>query len=542
MKIALIGLNSKFSDSNLALYYLREALPPRTDLEVDLLELTVNAPFLATVAAIAGSKADVLAFSAYIWNKETLQKLLPLLRRILPETVIVLGGPEATFSPAAFPWADLILRGAAEALWPRLVRELLAGKSIEELGYLTEETGFVTDWPFPYREEDRERLQNRLIYYETSRGCPFHCSFCLSAAEKRMAFLPVERVKSDIDRLLCLEGRTIKFVDRTFNQPPERAGEILRYLLTQARPGITFHFELKGDLLTDELIGLLQAAPDGYFQVEIGIQSLNEQTLAAVGRRHDWQRLRQAVVRLLKKDNLHVHLDLIAGLPHETLSSFQSGFDAVWQLGCHRLQLGFLKVLPGTPLADTAQGYISLPFPPYEVLASPDLPFSDMEKIRQVEAVLEREYNSGRHPLALHWAAAHFPDGAFALFYRLSQRKKQPLADALQLFVPMEEGFWPALLRYEAFMQGKKHPVTVAEEKAAVAFLHEEGTPARYFPHLIGERPQDIYKKIRLLQLDFDFTVKDGRLLQYRKKPSRYLFDYSRTIGVRRHPWVGLLI
>ncbi len=542
MKVVLIGLNSKFSDSNLALYYLRETLVEIADIEVELLELTVNIPLIENLTAILRQEGDVLAFSAYIWNREMLQKLLPLIRKLKQECIIVLGGPEATHSPEGFPEADAILRGAGEVLWPKLIRGLAEGAQVADMGWLKENAlSFSKDWPFPYRTEDKERLKNRLVYYETGRGCPFSCSFCLSAAEKRTAFRTSMQVKEDIDRLLTMDCKTIKFVDRTFNYPPQRCNEILSYLLEKARPGVTFHFEIKGDLLNDETIALMQSAPTGYFQVEIGLQSVNPTTLHAVGRNNDWEKINRNVPRLLEKNNLHLHLDLIAGLPHEDLASFKKSFACAWALKPHHLQLGFLKLLPGTPLAANADdhGYITLSHPPYEVLANRYLPYEDMEKIRKAEAVLDREYNSGRHPLSLACATEMFQGHAFDFFLALS--KEASLLEGLARLAPQEPGFWDALLRYEDFLLHKQNATSEQEKSAALAFLREEANIQGYLPHLGKERPQAIFKKIRLIHSPFRFQVKNGILKACKQEDCTYVFDYSQIRGVLGHPTAHLI-
>ncbi len=448
MRVLLIGLNSKYADSNLALYYLRESLPQIPDLKAKILEMTVNAPLKENISKIMAAKGDVLAFSAYIWNKERLMQLLPLLRQLEENAVIVLGGPEATYTPEAFPQADIIIRGAGEDIWPQLIEDLNNGKMARRIQPpVGEDIAFAKQWPFPYQEADAESLKNRLIYYETSRGCPFHCSFCLSAAEKRFASLPIEQVKEELDRLLSMDLQTVKFVDRTFNYPPKRTAEILRYLIGKARKGITFHLELKGDLLNDEIMELLTTAPPGYFQAEIGLQSFHEATLKAVGRVHQEENLAQNITRLIASDRLHIHLDLIAGLPYETLPIFKKSFDKAFSYHPHHLQLGFLKLLPGAPLAATAEehGYIALPYPPYEVLANYYLPYQEMEIIRQVEDYLDQDYNKGRYRLALIWGADQYPGSAFDFFLALANSGNQPLEKALEEILPQEEGFWASL-------------------------------------------------------------------------------------------------
>ncbi len=471
-----------------------------------------------------------------------MQKLLPPLRKLCPKATIILGGPEATYAPACFPDADLILPGAGEVFWLPALKALAAGRPPRQIE-IPAQPAFAATWPFPYDEADKERLRHRLLYYESSRGCPFRCGFCLSSADRRLAFLPLERVFEDLERLIALAPSVVKFVDRTFNQPPKRAAQILRFLLTKAAPGLTFHFEMKGELLNDEMIGLLRSAPPHFFQLEVGLQSTDRAALAAIGREWDREKLIQNLRRVLDGDNVHLHLDLIAGLPREGLKQFKESFETAWSIRPHHLQLGFLKLLPGTALAENAAayGYLSLQNPPYEVLANDALSFTDMNRIHGIEQLLEREYNRGCRHLSLPYGAKIYAGGSFAFFLALAAEKETGFAAALQKVAPQKPGFWAALCRLEDFLKRRQNPVTAAEEAAALSFLRDENNICRFLPRRHRERPQDIYKTIRLLDSDFTFSIQHGELTEGQDRPCRLLLDYSQREGIRAWPKISIL-
>lgn len=425
MRVTLFTSNSKYIHSSLALRYLQAALQDY-DLEVNRLESQVNDDPRAILAELASQPPDVLAVSCYIWNVRPLLSLIRDLKQVLPGLKVILGGPEVGARPlqllAEEPAVDYVIAGEGEASLP----QLLAALRRPEIGPIPGVYGRdplaancparplpVEDIPLAYA--DREQLADlahKLVYVETSRGCPFRCSYCLSAGDP-LRFFPLDRVLRELGTLLAAEVPLIKFVDRTFNADTSRTLTIMRFLLQHNRSS-RFHFEICADLLTEDLLSFLERVPTGLFQFEIGVQSTDRETLERIGRRTQWDKLAANVRRLRQADNIHLHLDLIAGLPGQTLEQLGRSFDQVIGLAPHQLQLGFLKALPGTPLvADLADGqYIVSASPPYEVLQSRWLSFSELNRLHRLEQLLESYYNSGllQESLRYLWSPdAHSP-------------------------------------------------------------------------------------------------------------------------------------
>lgn len=527
MKIGLIGVNSQFVHSNLALYYLRENLPQGMTGEIR--EFNNNEPILNIFYEIVAGNYDIIAFSVYLWNRETVLKLLSLVKEALPETVLILGGPEPTYATEAFSPYGIVIPGALEPLWQELLTAIERGEDPERSMGILAEPSFAQDWKFPYHEEDIPALKHRLVYYETSRGCPYRCAFCLSSAEKRRAYLPVERVKKELDFFLHHEFSVVKLVDRTFNAPKERAKEILRYLLDHYRPGITFHFELKGELLDRETVDLLTAAPKDYFQVEIGVQSLNDETLAESCRLAQWEQTKDYYQELIAADSLHTHFDLIAALPHEDLASFAQGFNEVMSLYPDYLQLGFLKLLPGTKLAEERErfGYIAETFPPYEVVRSKDISMAELHRLKKIDHFMDTVYHKGNLRQTLRFALKINGNDSFALFSALAE--STDYETTLQTLLPQEGPVWHSLLRLDGFLLNHGEPVTAAEEGELNRFLQDKTAIATVLPHYRDMAPREIYKRVRFLQFPVAFFF-DGKGHMEKVTPghSRLLLDYHR--------------
>jgi radical SAM superfamily enzyme YgiQ (UPF0313 family) len=417
MKIVLFTLNSKFIHSSLALRYLQTALEEH-GLSASRLELQINDDPRGMLAALAAEQPGLLACSCYIWNIEQTLALVRDLKQVMPDLVVVLGGPEAGTRPLQLlereHEVDFVISGEGELALPQLLLSLdrqgdpvpgLFGRQHPASNYPAEPMA-VDHIPLAYRPEGLGDLQHKLVYVETSRGCPFRCSYCLPAGE-RLRFFPLQRVFRELAVLLQTKAPLIKFVDRTFNAKPDRALEIMRWLLAH-RQQSSFHFEVCADLLTEELLDFLAEVPPGIFQFEIGVQSTNRDVLQAIGRSMNWDKLAGNVQRLREFGNINLHLDLIAGLPKQSWTTLQASFDQVMSLWPDQLQLGFLKVLPGTPMAEqaAAQGMAISSRPPYEVLRSTWLSFEELNRLHVVEQLLESYYNSGllRETLLYRWA------------------------------------------------------------------------------------------------------------------------------------------
>ncbi|HHU51083.1 MAG TPA: B12-binding domain-containing radical SAM protein [Firmicutes bacterium] len=409
--ILLTTLNSKYIQTSLALYTLK-AYCRREFPDLSVLEFNINQDLDWILAQIYQTKPAVVGLSTNIWNITLQLELVNRLKKLRPETVIILGGPEVSTDPQEImeeePGIDYIVRGEGEETLLELLRYLAHGvgkvSQIAGLAYregsriqITPSRAPLPDLaviPFPY--EDLSLFKNKLVYYESSRGCVFNCAYCLSGWEEgRVRSLPVDRVKADLARFVQAGIKTVKFVDRTFNFHWERALEILRYIKEEG--GDTeFHLELVGELLGEEEIQVLNSAPSGRFRVEIGVQSTCLPTLREIGRFHNLEKLKKNVSKLTAAGRITTHLDLIAGLPYEDLAGLAQSFNFTFRLHSDELQLGFLKLLKGSPLRTRASeyGYEFTKAPPYEILTNKWLSFEDLIQVKVIEDLVERFYNS----------------------------------------------------------------------------------------------------------------------------------------------------
>lgn len=430
MKVVLFTLNGSWAHSSLSLRCLRAPLE-REGHEVVLLEYTLRDRDLSVLRMLYEEHADIYGFSCYIWNLDPLLRLAENLHALLPGTRIVFGGPEVSFATERFDRVkaiDHIVCGEGEGSFPALLRRIGAGEECPRVIH-AEAADVMRDEGILYRDGEQT---GSLLYYESSRGCPFSCTYCLSSATKGVRMKAVEQVMRDLEAFekLDLPHRVIKFVDRTFNADVSRANRIWRGLLEGNFSG-QYHFEICASLLNEESFGLLSRFQDGKIRLEIGLQSTNRETLAAVSRHLDPEKVLSAVRRVYRMGNIHVHLDLIAGLPYEDYASFAASFDAAYGC-CHVLQLGFLKLLHGTALRERSEeyGYVSTVEPPYTVLCSRWLSFDEMQRLHRIAELLERYMESGRFTHALWYLNARMPS-PFAFWEGLSafleSRDRRPL-------------------------------------------------------------------------------------------------------------------
>ena len=475
MRFLLVAINAKYIHSNPAVYSLRayaerfgpalSAVPAASrgaaqagQAEIEIAEYTINQPFWEILAGLYGKKPDAVGFSCYIWNREPVFALVREFGKLLPHVPVWLGGPEVSYDPeetlCALPSAAGVMIGEGEETFRELI-ELYASVRPS----LSEETGsLLTDglWPDPkeirgiafrthpgggvrrtperpllpldripfFYEEDREpdAFRNRIIYYESSRGCPYRCSYCLSSIDKTVRFRDAARVKKELQFFLDKRVPQVKFVDRTFNCSHSHAMEIWRYLREHDNGVTNFHFEIAADILTEEELELLSGLRPGLLQLEIGVQTTNPDTLRAIRRPADWTRLVENVRRLRQGRNIHIHLDLIAGLPEEDMESFRRSFDDVYACRPDQLQLGFLKVLKGSHMKEMAAGYGIgyTDFPPYEVLFTRWLSYSDVLTLKRVEEMVELYYNSAQFTHTLPVLEKRFVS-PFSMFQRLAE-------------------------------------------------------------------------------------------------------------------------
>jgi hypothetical protein len=363
----LVSLNCRYTHSCMALFYVRCALERHLPgSAVRISQYTINDPYFDTLLRLSTSPCDALFFSAYIWNGMYIERLVRDLTAIRPDLPLILGGPQAVI-PKDLPEQCTVVEGEIEGVDERFYQDLKNG--CLQVRYRAVSAG---PFPFPYREEDfAVELRTRQVYYESSRGCPFRCSYCLSSADHDVRYKDVRTVEQELERILVHEPKIIRFVDRTFNDRPERALHIWRFLA--GRPGNTrFHFEVAPDRFTDEMLAFLETVPQNRFQFEAGIQSINPETLDAVSRRMNVEQAEANIRRLAAMDNIHLHVDLILGLPFDSEISYRRSLNRVFALQPHYIQMGLLKILPGTPISrETARhGMIHCRQPPYEILAN----------------------------------------------------------------------------------------------------------------------------------------------------------------------------
>lgn len=429
LKTVICTLNSKYIHSSLAPWCLYTACKKVLSNECDLkvIEGTINEKEADIYERIMAQKPDFVAFSSYIWN---ITKTLSLAEKLKNQGIIVaLGGPEVSYRQKdileKYDFIDFVLSGEGEEIFPRLVKAVsdgvlpeIKGVSLRKDGGIIVSEGEFTDFErtvSPYCSEYFASLGNRIAYIESSRGCPFSCAFCLSGRCGKVRFLPLERVKKEMVLLSDMGAKTIKFVDRTFNCNPKRAAEILRFIGDEygkkIKKDVCFHFEIAADILTEELFEVIASLPVGAVQFEVGIQSFNKETLIKINRKTNVDIVESNVKRLLSFGNCHIHIDLIAGLPLEDYDSFVSGFNRAYNIGANMLQLGFLKILYGSPMAEDKENYPCLygSVPPYEVIKTPSISDDELDKLRLCENELERLYNSGRFSRTLRYVTRFMP-------------------------------------------------------------------------------------------------------------------------------------
>ncbi|MDP3386339.1 MAG: DUF4080 domain-containing protein [Eubacteriales bacterium] len=410
MNTLLVAINSKFSHSNLAVRYLSDYLRSNTQINVSFLELTINQDTDHMLAKILENKPDVIGFSCYIWNIELVLQMAETIKIDNSKARIILGGPEVSFESKqtmeSYPFIDYIIRGEGESPLNNLMIALNRQESVGNIPGLThrfnnsvvindDQKSYVdlNDLSYPYLEN--EDFSNQYIYYETTRGCPFNCSFCLSSSEQGVRKLSLERIREDLLKLVRTKANAIKLVDRTFNYDKYRAMEIMSYIVEVNKNNVKFHMELTAEILDDEFIGFINQLPVDMFQFEIGVQSTNPKTLAAVNRRSDYQKLAAITSRIIDGKNAHVHLDLIAGLPYESYEIFKRSFNEIYNLRAEKLQLGFLKVLKGTCIRADADlyGIRYLDKAPYEVVKTNDINLSELLFLKKIEKLVTLYYD-----------------------------------------------------------------------------------------------------------------------------------------------------
>lgn len=564
MKILLTAVNAKYIHSNPALYSLKAYAHSRgVGAGTEIAEFTINQPVDEIAAAIYEKNPDVLAFSCYIWNVEIIEKLILMLAHVLDCCPVWLGGPEVSYESVRFlkehPSVKGILYGEGEAAFAELAAYYESGAgSLEKIRGLVFRDGKrivqtppgerpdLDDLPFLY--SDLSGFEHRILYYESSRGCPFSCSYCLSSIDKSARFRGTEKVKEELQFFLDRNAAQVKFVDRTFNCRHSHALAVWRYLKEHDNGITNFHFEIAADLLTEEELALLNTLRPGQVQMEIGVQSTNRRTLCEIRRVSDFERLKETVRRLQEGGNIHLHLDLIAGLPYETYGRFIRSFNEVYELRPQQLQLGFLKVLKGSEMYREAEKYglRYRPFPPYEVLCTRWISYAKLLRLKAVEEMVEIYYNSGQFAHTIRYLEREFAH-PYEMFEKLAQfcrtkgnagQKQSRLArlEQLRAFIGSrtQDPVYDDLLLFDLYLRenAKSRPVWArdpAKDKDAVLeFFRREETEHRFLKDCAGRSAKQLMYMAHLER--FDYCVPDGT-----KRQERWLlFDYR-----QRNPLTG---
>lgn len=535
MKKLLVGINAKFIHSCLAVRSLGQFAKEQYGIACEINEYTINQSEDLILSEIYNQRPELIGFSCYIWNIELVKRLTEDLKKVLPQTLIVLGGPEVSFDGEQIlreTAADFVLYGEGEEPFSQLcialenrapfgcVPSLIYKENGKIVKNAPAEPLDLGKLPFVYR--NLQGYENRILYYEAQRGCPFHCQYCLSSVDSGVRFQPIAKVKRELSFFLERRVRQVKFVDRTFNANRNFAMEIWRYLFEHDNGVTNFHFEIAADLLTDEMTDFLNKVRPGLFQFEIGVQSTNLTTLKAIDRKGEFSRICQVVEKLQLGKNIHLHLDLIAGLPYENFESFGHSFNDVYQLHPDQFQLGFLKLLKGSGLREQQRelGIVCRDIAPYETLFTRDLPFADMLRLKGIEELVEIYYNSNRFQKSLGYlvslAATPFDFfERFCCFYQQREYHLRPHSKVGQYDILYEFGMelpgvdgdrlrW--LMKFDLYSheKAKKLPAWLREDltssrrEEAYAFYRRELDTGTLLAEYRGLDPKQVYKMAHL--------------------------------------------
>lgn len=513
MKIVLAAINAKYIHSNLAVYCLKayaqkymeeQKITSRPDIEIA--EYTINQQIDDILRDLYKKQPDLLCFSCYIWNLSYVEELIEETAKIMPDAEIWLGGPEVSYDSVKalerFPQVAGVMKGEGEETFSELVihyakrrNKQVTASDLENMKGITYRCADDTIRENPWREimnlskvpfvyDDMEKFRNKIIYYESSRGCPFSCSYCLSSVDKSLRFRDLELVKQELAFFITHQIPQVKFVDRTFNCNHEHAMTIWKFIHEHDNGITNFHFEVSADLLNEEELQLIEQMRPGLIQLEIGVQSTNEETIRAIRRTMRFEEVAQTVKRINRSGNVHQHLDLIAGLPHENYESFAASFNDVYALRPEQLQLGFLKVLKGSFMEEKKNDYELLykSKPPYEVLSTKWLPYKDVLRLKKVEEMTEVYYNSRQFTYTMEHLVTEF-ESAFACYEALGnyyeeqglfERSHSRVSryDILLDFIRSrgyEEGFYKELLTFDFYLRenAKNRPDFAGEEQVS---------------------------------------------------------------------------
>ena len=428
----MVGINSQYIHTNLAIRYLKNYVEKFSDIQIEIYESNINSQIQTIITDLFNTQADHIIFSTYIWNKEYVFTLVKELKKILPNVRITLGGPEVSYNAEESlrenSCIDFVLVGEGErVLLNFLTKSVAEVRGVAfldggEFRYLGDEFPIenLDEIPFPYTETElKENI--KILYYESTRGCPFSCSYCLSSIDKGVRYWSLERVKKDLSKFIDSGVELVKFVDRTFNLKKDRYLGVWSHLLENYKENITFHFEINANIFDDEVIEFLKKVPEGYFQFEIGVQSINKDTMNSINRRNLLERLEKNIKAISK--NIHLHVDLIAGLPHDTYETFKDSFNYVYDLDAEMIQLGFLKILNGTKISKeiTDYNYKYMEFPPYEILSNNFISYGELVKLKNIEKMLDYYYNSEKFRYSVGYIVKNNYSSPFEFFEEIAE-------------------------------------------------------------------------------------------------------------------------
>ena len=582
MKFLLVAVNAKYIHSNPAVYSLKRFAGEYTD-AVEIAEYTINNRMEDILEDIYRRKPDAIGFSCYIWNIGMVEKLMGELHKLLPRLPVFLGGPEVTYDAdkllRKYPYLTGIFIGEGEATFAQVVKYYVKKnpESLEDIPGLMLRSGMtperkplnLTDVPFLY--DDMAPFTNRIIYYETQRGCPFRCSYCLSSIDKTVRFRDIEVVKKELAFFLEKKVKQVKFVDRTFNCNHDHAMAVWQYLYEHDNGVTNFHFEIAGDILREDEIALVAKMRPGLVQFEIGVQSTNTDTLREIRRVMDIGKLKQVVAALKAAHNVHIHLDLIAGLPYEDYDSFARSFDDVYAMEPEQLQLGFLKVLKGSYMAEMAESYglVYTDYAPYEVLYTNWLSFTEICRLKRIEEMVEIYYNSGQFAHSLPVMIADFGSrmvagqqalakeqhgravsgqGAFAFYEALADfyeeqgffvetpsriYRYQALLSFAKSIHPEREELYKELLLFDLYVREnlKSRPDFAPDlhdlQPVIHAFYKKEESERRYLPHLSEIPAPQLSRMTHLEPFSYSVWATDVSEVKRLQEQAFLLFDYD---------------
>lgn len=444
MKILLTAINAKYIHSSLAVRYLYKNCSD-LDCDMNILEVSINNHLIDIANQIFDEQPDILAISCYIWNIELVKQLLPLVHKLLPACKIICGGPEVSYETKefmqSFPMVNYVVRGEGEEAFHTLINMLIAGKNNEQINIkgiakrnednTIDENIAVTvanldNISFPYDEADIENLKDRIIYYESSRGCPYSCKYCLSCATRGVRYRSLDKVFAELKFFIDHDVRQVKFVDRTFNADKAHYLPILKFIAKQ-NCRTNFHFEIVAHHIDEEIKEVLKTMPKGRIQFEIGIQSTNLKTLGQISRANPWQEMTNNIKSIMAYGNIHLHVDLIIGLPYEDLTSFAKSFNDVYLLQADMLQVGFLKLLKGAAMNDLTRehDYVYMPQAPYQVISNKYMDYKTMRYLQIFVDIIEMYYNAGRFRHTITYLINLYKQDAYGFFADFTTYWKQ---------------------------------------------------------------------------------------------------------------------